>query len=354
MAGTKIADFFADIKIQGDTLTLKNMVNSMADMKLETLGEIGALGALGMALKNAGLEAMRLSSGYTAINKEYGTNIQMLQRWQNVARGSNVPVEAVTQTFTKMQKLLADPLIGNPNSGFMRAAGLLNIQGANRMTAEQLNESLRVAVPAYIKRMTPFQGRENAITNAGSLIESLGASRDMMQMYTLSNSVFQRREFNSPIKSDADIRRWTELSEQIEVTKHNFFMLTSGILEEALPGLLAFSKTMMELTVAIEGFLGKNFTKAKEAAAAPWGAGQPGGPTNSDVMAHAAMSWLIPDIVKGFSDRQVSVVQNNKTDIHVNGGETHGIAEATRRAQERVQQHQITHTAQALSGQVDR
>lgn len=340
--GFKIADFFADIKIQGDTLTLKTMANTMADMKLETIAEIGALGALGLAFKNVAVQAMQLGSSYTSINKEYGTNINLLQRWQNVARASNVPVDAVAQTFTKMQSLLASPLIGNPNSGFMRSAALLGINNANRMTAEQLNEALRVAVPSYIRRQTPTQGRENAITNAGSLIEQLGATRSMMQLYMVPNAQFQQREMNSPVMSDRDVQNWTELSEQVSVLGHQFFMLGEGILAEALPGLLSFGRGLLQIMQEMESFLGKNFKEASAAAEAPWGGGKT---DQGDVVAHAIMSWLIPNIVKGNADRRASVTQNNNVNIHTHGSDPAQTAAHSKREFDRTNQHHLTKAA---------
>lgn len=346
----KLADFFVDLKVVGDTMTLKTMVNSMADMKLETLGEIGALGALGLALKQVGTEAMQLSVGYTAINAQYGTNIEMLQRWQNVARASSVPVQDVAQTFTRMQTLLASPLIGNPNSAFMRAAGIMGIKDANRMTAEQLNNVLTVAVPRYIARMTPSQGRENAITNAGSLVEAMGATRSMMQLYTLPQNVRQARERSSDILGSGQVKQWTELNSAIDVTKHNFFMLGEGILVEALPGLLAFANAMARFTVGLEGFLSKNFKEASSAAEAPWGGG--GNATQSDVIMHALASWLVPNIVSGNAGRQVVLHQSNDTDIHVYGEPGGQMPEQIRRNQERLQQHQMTRAMQTLQAKV--
>lgn len=346
---SKLADFFVDLKVQGDTVTLRTMVDSMADMKLETLGEIGALGALGLALKNAGLQAMSLSSGYTSINKEYGTNITMLQRWQNVARASNVPVEAVAQTFTQMQKLLASPFIGNPNSAFMRAAGIMGISGANRMTAEQLNEVLRVAVPNYIRRTAPTQGRENAITNAGSLLESLGATRSMIQMYTLPEARFQKEEGNAPIMSADDIKNWTELNAQVRVLGQVYFMELERVLAAALPGIISAGKAVLDFTIAVEGFLGNNFQKSGEAAAIPWGGGKTG---SGDVVAHALMSWLVPAVVSANAGKQTVVHQSNDTDIHVYGDAGGGMPDQIMRNQERLNQHQMTRAMQTLREKV--
>lgn len=339
----KIADFFADIKIVGDTATLKTMVNSMADMKLETLGEIGALGALGIALKRTAQEAMALSSGYTSINREYGTNIGLLQRWQNVARASNVPAEAVAQTFSQMQKLLASPLIGNPNSGFMRAAGLLGVPGANRMTAEQLNEALRVAVPAYIRRMTPVQGKENALTNAGSLIEALGATRSMMQLYTVPDARFRKQEFNAPVLSDADVRNWTELSEQVAVIQHRLFLLGEEILANALPELLRWTNALIES----EGWIKKRFGQAEDVASQPWKQDW-GKPT----WEHALASFLIPDEVKKQNAQKTVVLQQtNKTEVTLKGGPYKDALEFQQRERDFINRGHLKNAIQLMNAQ---
>lgn len=339
--GFKLADFFVDLRVQGDTLTLKTMVNSMADMKLETLGEIGALGALGLALKDVAGQALRLSTGYTAINKEYGTNITLLQRWQNVARASNVPAGDVAQTFTRMQQLLASPFIGNPSNAFNRAAGILGLQGANRMNAEQLNEALRVAVPRYVQRFTPTQGRENALTNAGSLIEAMGATRSMMQMYTLPTARFQRAEQNSPIMSAADVKNWTELNEQVEVAKNNLFLLGEEILAAALPELLKWTSALIDS----EGWIKRRFGQAGEAAAVPFKEGPTG------VWGHALAALLVPERVAQ-AGKTVVLHQTNNTDIDITGGDMGDVQRHQEAIVARNQQHQLTRAAQLLNAQV--
>lgn len=350
--GFKLADFFVDLKVNGDTMTLKTMVNSMADMKLETLGEIGALSVLALTLKDVAQQAMTVSTGYTAINKEYGTNITLLQRWQNVARASNVPVDAVAQTFTRMQQLLASPFIGNPNSSFMRAAGLLGIQGANRMNADQLNEVLRVAVPRYVARFTPTQGAQNALTNAGSLAEQLGATRSMMQLYMLPQAQFQRREGSSPIYTDAEVKNWTALNEQVEILKNSFQVLVQRLEAKDLPFALKMGQAGIDLLSGKEKLSGMDkFELALASTLTGLGLGAAG------LGIGATASIAVPAVVlmelaaRAAAPRIVTVEQNNKVDIHATGGDAGALAAHSKREFDRTSQHHLTRAAQTLNAQ---
>ncbi len=350
--GFKLADFFVDLKVQGDTLTLKSMANTMSDMKLSTLGEIGALVELGLTLKNVAQEAMRVGSSYTSINKEYGTNIGLLQRWQNVARGSNVPVEAVAQTFTRMQQLLASPFIGNPNSSFMRAASLLGIQGANRMNADQLNEVLRVAVPRYVARFTPTQGRENAITNAGSLIEQLGATRSMMQIYTLTQGQFSRREGNSPIYTDAEVKNWTALNEQVAILKNSFQVLVQRLEAKELPFALKMGEAGIDILSGKDKVSGMDkFATGLTAALGIAGLTAAGVGLASSAMISIPAAVLIELAAKASAPKTVTVEQHNKVDIHATGNDGAGVAGHAKREFDRSSQDQLTRAAQTLNAQ---
>lgn len=343
--GFKLADFFVELGVEGDTMTLGTMVNQMSDLKLETLGEITALGALGVALKNAGMHAMELGVGYSNINRQYDTNINMLQRWQNVARASNVPVEDVAKTFTSMQQKLASPFIGDPNSAFNRAAGLLGVRNANRMTTDQLNEALRVAVPEYVRRMSPTQGRANALTNAGSLIEEMGATRSMVQMYMLSPGKFQRGEQTSPIFSDQDVRQWAELSAQVAIVSHNLFMMAEEIMSSALPELIKWSTALIES----EGFIKKRFGTAGDVLTLPHA--QTGPNNNMTPFSGSVLAALIaPDYVRR-NATPLNVTQHNKVDIHAHGGDAADMARRHKNEFDKSTQDDLTRAAQLLNTQ---
>lgn len=336
------------MKIIGETVTLKTALEYMANLKLETLGEIGALTTLGLTLRAVGKEAMSVSSGYTAINKEYGTNIGLLQRWQNVARASNVPVEAVAQTFTRMQQLLASPLIGNPNSSFMRAAGIMGIQGANRMTAEQLNEVLRVAVPNYIRRMTPVQGRENALTNAGSLIEAMGATRSMIQMYTLPERQFRGRENSSPIYSDAEIKNWTQLNEQVLVLKNSFQVLVQKMEAFELPFVLKMGQEGLDIMSGQKKFgIGGAAETGLMSALGIAGLTAAGVGLGASAMVSIPAAVLLELAARAREGKTVTVNQNNKVDIHASGADASHI----KKEFDRTHQHHNTRANQLLNSQ---
>src|SRR5260221_10137088 len=124
----KIADFYAEFSIK-DLLSgkLKDLIARIGEMRLLTLGEITSLGVLGDMFKNVGVHAMDISASYVAMNKELGLNTDLLQRWQNVARASNVPAEAVATSFANIQRTLAGFRQGQINTGFLQGAAFLNI-----------------------------------------------------------------------------------------------------------------------------------------------------------------------------------------------------------------------------------
>lgn len=351
--GFKLADFYVDLGVKGEgAITLRKMVNNMADMKLETLGEIGALTTLALYLKNAALQAMTLAGGFTDVNKQYDTNITLLQRWQNVARGSHVPIDDVTQSFANMQKLLSDPMIGNPNSAAFRAGSQLGINLPSMKNADQLAEALRVAVPRTIQRMMDLQhmSHAQAVTNTGSLIQTLANTRSMMQMYTLPNGTFQSRERNSPIFNDRDVANWTALSEQAEVLKNTFMVLAQNMEAAHLPLLLKIGQEGVDVMSGKEKMTGGEKFEAGLMAAGGWASMAMLGVGVGTAGAVAIPAAVLLELYAMAREKNVHLTQNNKTDIHVAGGEAHSIATKTKEAFDSHHQNSLTKTIQQIKG----
>lgn len=329
-----IGDFFVNIGVKGDTLTLRTMVDSMSNMKLETLGEITALGVLGNMMKNVGINAMGAASHFTTLTEEFGINTDMLQKWQNVARRSNVPVQSIAESFTRIQQILTGFRQGQYNEGFLKGASFLGIQNANLMSYDQLFEVLRSRVPQVMKT----QGR-SFVSNALSM---MGIDPAMIQMFELNQRTFSSRE-GGGIISQSQIKAWTELNEQINVLKNRFFILGEEILSVAVPELLKWTNALLDS----EGWIKHRFSESENVAGMPW---VPTEGMSGDAFAHALESLLFPSRTGKLAAQSVNFHQNNKTDIHVTGGDALSIGrEAASRLKD--QQQQNTSTLQNLWSQ---
>lgn len=196
------------------------MATSLSNMKLETLGEITALGVMADIFKNVATQAMGTASSFTSLSSEFDINTQLLQRWQNVAVKSNVPIEAVANSFTNVQKILTGFKQGQINTGFLQGASFLKIQDANQLTYDQLFQVLRTRVPEMIRT----RGR----AETSNALAMMGIDPAMIQMLALSSRQFQAREAG-PIMSKAQIQNWVELNEQIITLKRNLQLIGQEI-----------------------------------------------------------------------------------------------------------------------------
>lgn len=271
----KLADFFVDLKVQGDTLTLKTMVNSMADMKLETLGEIGALTLLASSFKSAAQQAMQLGIQYTALKKNFDVDTSMVQRWQNVARSVSavtVTPEGVQQSFQNLAQLLSGPLAGDPSSKFFQAAGRILHQNVAGMKAEDVEEMLRVRAPQFVKQLESLPGgsHQAAINATNTLLGQMGQSLGMLSLYSLSPNQFARGERSSNIIGSTDVERWAQLSKQVDVVGHNLFMMGQEILAKALPELISWTNALIRAEHALDGFLGDRLKTTGENLTQPY------------------------------------------------------------------------------------
>src|SRR5579864_87451 len=331
----KISDFFVDLKVKGDTITLKDMVARMSDLKLTTLGEITALGVLGDMLKNTALHAMDMASNYTTLSKELGINTDLLQKWQNVARSSNVPIEAVASSFANVQKTLAGSKMGQFNEGFMRGAAFLGVPNAAAMSYDQIFETLRAKVPDMIK------SRGRAFTsNALSL---MGIDPSMIQMFELNRKQFGSRENATPIINQEQLKQWTEMNNQIAILKQNLFILSEEVLTPLLPKLIDLAK-IAEIMFRIP--------TGKEMEQHPILKGMKQFSDLGDYANRAGLSTRA--FIAGAAPRVAAtartVVQNIKTDFHIVGGNAEAIAKETKRHLDR-QQRDLTTALQATNSQ---
>ena len=328
----KLADFYADLKITGDTLTLKTMVNKMSEMKLNTLGEITALGVMADILKNVAVHAMGTASAYTTLSHEFGINTDLLQRWQNVAIRSNVPIEAVAASFANVQKILAGFRQGQMNTGFMQGAAFLGIPNAVAMNYDQLFEVLRSRVPQLIKQ----RGRAFT-TNA---LGMMGIDPQMIQMLELSRKQFQGREAGV-IMSDAQIRKWTELNVQMQTFNRNLQLFGQNLESQFIGPLNKLLEEAVQLT---------NGGKKTE----ELGIGLTGG--GAVLTAFGAPEIGVPMAALGLlltRNRPISQTNHNKTDVHVHGGDAESHARQIKKHLDR-QQKEKTEALLQLNGAVQR
>lgn len=334
---TNIGSFAVDLKVKGDTLTLRDMVSKMADMRLMTLGEITALGVLGEMLKNTGLQAMGMSSGYTTLNQTLGINTDLLQRWQNVARATNVPIEAVAASFANVQKTLTGFKQGVVNDQFLRGASLLGIgRGAAGMSYDQLMEALRVRVPEVL--------RTHGAAYTSEALSKIGIDPAMIQMFKLSPGAFRAQEYNSGIINSRQVREWTELNNQVTVLKNKFFIWSEVLLTKALPGMIAFAEWISKADQAFEGWLGKKYSKASDVASAPYDESRLGGPVQ-----RAIMSLIAPDFVASKSASSLNVSHNQTNNFNVGGGPDYTLIPKIHESVRKANQEQLTYTFQAFS-----
>lgn len=334
----KIADFFAELKVKGDTLTMRDMVSRMGDMKLQTFGVITALSVLGTLLKDAAGQAMGMATGYTTLNKELGISSELLQRWQNVARTTNVPIDAVAQSFSNVQKILTGFRQGVQNEGFLKGASFLGIPNANFLSYDQFFEALRSRVPALLKARG-----QSYVSGA---LGMMGVDPAMVQMLGLGPAQFRAREYSAPIIGQGQVEQWTELNNEIIQLKNNIFQLLNDVLVPLLPVLISLTRGILGPVARTSSGLSHHESLIKQAGlgsylhAALFANTKPGDTLDT---------LLAPKIARRAMASSVVVNQHNKTDVHVAGEGNEGLARTIRRHLDRERQADLTTAIQTLN-----
>ena len=245
---TGLASFFVDIGIKGDTLTLKDMINMMSDLKIESLEQLDVLNMLKNSFKDVFSEALRHGTQLEAMKEVFGLDPKVVQNWENVAKimSGMAAGPAMKGSMESMQSALDQIRQGHPPSGWfegMSKIGLAGkLDGVNK--AEDLAAILLSRFPAYMKEHGGTPDKDRA---------ALGDLREFIKMAGVSNETFLRILLGGPghftglasqvpTMSDQDVKNWEALNEQMNTLILKWQMFLLAFEESALPTILAFGK----------------------------------------------------------------------------------------------------------------
>ncbi|MCX5794959.1 MAG: hypothetical protein NTY77_05655 [Elusimicrobia bacterium] len=109
----KIGELFVELGITGDSVSLRDFIGKMGDLKASTIGELAALTSLGAGFMAMAGEFSNAAVGFKLFEGTTGLAADELQRWQRVADQAGSSGQAVLSSVSNLQAGLARFQLGD-------------------------------------------------------------------------------------------------------------------------------------------------------------------------------------------------------------------------------------------------
>lgn len=230
----KIGDLFVQLGVSADTFKVKDFKRAIDDLPVSVAGAIVSLAGLSLSFVSLTDDALKMTSTFKIFTAETGMNARALQQWQQVAKQSGVPTEAVTGSMLSLSSMLARVHLGRgipPEAA--QALGRLGLgPEAFGMNANQLMNSIQSgAIGKDPKDVTEW-------------LRALGIAPEMMRVFQTPASTRQRME---PVMSQQAIDQLADFQKELA----NF---NQTVMREFVVVLREFEPYMKDLTQAL-GFI---------------------------------------------------------------------------------------------------
>lgn len=172
----KVAELYADFRINFSKATLDVANTALGELRLGTLAEIASLAGLTRMLFNVGAGALNTATHLHMLAAVYGLNTQGLQNMERAGLAANVSTDKFESSIIGLQNNLAGLNLGQVNAGFLEAAGFFGLGVGPGTSTDEVMDQLRKKVPQFVKAHGAM-GK----SMASMLLGQMGIDPEMMQ-----------------------------------------------------------------------------------------------------------------------------------------------------------------------------
>ena len=251
---TGLASFFVDIGIHGDTLTLKDMVNKMSDLKIESLAQLEVLDRLKNSFKDVFSASIRHGTELESMKELFNLDPQAVQAWERVAFILSGSSTGADSTLRGVQDVLSNRTTADASAAFYQGAGNLGLGDLSGVTkATDFMAILLSKIPETIKSLEHGGLGRGPMTpeNAKGFVET------QLEKMRITNDTVLRALFGGPSKftemagryggmSNADVQKWDLLNQDMNTLLGQWKDFIRQFEESSLPTVLKAGKTILQ------------------------------------------------------------------------------------------------------------
>lgn len=208
--GVTAGEFFLNLVVDAGKgeLTLGNLVSSMGELEVASVGEIAILQQLAKSLEKITDAAIKNAIGFTDYASATGASTEELQKWQNAARHVNVSASTTESVLRRISHDLATGALSGDFGGLKNLSMLftrahISLQDFKKEKPEELLNAIR--------RSAYFQGLPNATQEAILSQSDLAPMLNALRTSMLTAEEFKKFAEEGEIMPKESIKKWMEI-----------------------------------------------------------------------------------------------------------------------------------------------
>lgn len=208
---TTIGEFFLDIVVDAGKgeMTVGNLVKSMGDLEVASVGEIAVLAELASKLAQITDASIKSALGLHHYTAETGASTKALQEWESAARHTTVSAQTVEQSMLGISEQLEDiqRFGAGSNAPIRNLVNTLKDVNFSGLTPNKPEELLkRIRESPIFKRMSAAD-QFGVLRHAG-----LG---DMLELMQMSQSRFLKYSKETVPMSDREVEKYRQIRDSV-------------------------------------------------------------------------------------------------------------------------------------------
>lgn len=212
-----VGEFFIDLVVNASEgqLTLKNLVSSMGELEVASVGEIAILAELANKLQAITTASIASAIGLKDYSSSTGASTLELQKWQNAAQHVNVDIDTMRHALEGVSHNLASGKLGNfgalANLSYILKQSKLSLQDFKAEEPEKLLEALRKS--EFFQKLPEGQ-QFKFLSESG-----LGAIQAALQLRRMSDDQFKTWSEEGPLMREDEIKKWDDVHSSLVSVK---------------------------------------------------------------------------------------------------------------------------------------
>lgn len=241
-----VGEFFIDLVVNASNgeLTLGNLVKSMGDLEVASVGEIAILAELANKLTAITKASIESAIGLKDYSSSTGASTLELQKWQNAAQHVNVDINTMRHALEGVSHNLAAGKLGNfgalANLSYILKQSKLSLQDFKAEQPEKLLEALRKS--EFFQKL-PEGEQFKFLSESG-----LGAIQAALQLKRMSEDQFKTWSEEGPLLREDEIKKWDDVNSSLisvrEISSKIKEIIAGWFSEDMQAGLLMTTKLL--------------------------------------------------------------------------------------------------------------
>ncbi len=256
--GTTVGEFFLDLIVDASKgeLTITDLVKSMGELEVASVGEIAILATLAQKLAVISEHAIATTLGIEHITSSTGMSTKALQQWSYAAEYVGISAETMHDTLSQVSHDLAMGKFSGDYGGLKNLGVILEHTGLLLINFDPEHPEELIKA---IRKSSWFQHQKPEIQFTLLHGTELQAILDIMQEKRISEKELTNALNNAPIFSDQELKNLDQMHKSWTEIKQVSEQVGMSTAEWARKGTVGFFHDVLDGLKVVNDFLAQHF-----------------------------------------------------------------------------------------------